>query len=78
MGPSLRENRGFPGPPPAFKISEQARDAGYHHPGRCEALEIFGPIGPGGLKDASGTKGPDLYACLRRVWWASEPLDAPE
>ena len=47
--------------PLAFKIPSKPSGAGYDHPGRCEALDIFGPIRPRRpSKTRSGTK-VDLY-----------------
>jgi hypothetical protein len=65
-----RRNPGFPGLLPTFKFPSKPSTLAHDANGRCKALEIFGPIPIGPLgrpKDASGTKGRDLYACPRRV-----------
>ena len=46
MGPPPAQNVGFPWGLPAFKIPSKASVLGYDANGRCEALKIFGPIGP--------------------------------
>ena len=80
MGPSSARNPGIPWGLPDFKKPSKPSGARYDLIGRCEALEIFGPMRPPGpSKTRSGTKD-DLYRLsaasmedFRAPWDALEP-----